>query len=192
VAATTGKQDGALPTYKSGGQLTFFSYATGVSAAGTRTRLSPQASWSYKRIGLFGEWARSRQEVRRSAASPLVRVEHRAWQAALAIVLTGEDATPGAVKPRSVFEPGKGTGALELALRVNGFDADEDAFALGLADPAKAARKARAWGLGLNWYLSRHLKQSVDYERTKFTGGAAASGDRTTENALFIRSQVSF
>lgn len=192
LAATTGQQDGALPTYKSGGQLTFFSYATGVAAAGTRTRLAPQASWSYKRVGLLGEWARSEQEIRKGATSPVVRIEHRAWQAALAIVLTGEDAAPGAVKPKSVFEPGKGAGALELAARINGFDADEDAFALGLADPAKSARKARAWGLGLNWYLNRHLKQSVDYERTKFTGGAASDGDRRAENALFIRSQISF
>lgn len=192
VAATTGKQDGALPTYKSGGQLTFFSYVAGVTAAGTRTRLAPQASWTYKRVGLFGEWTRSAQDVRKSATSPIVRLEHRAWQAAVAIVLTGEDAAIGAVRPKNVFEPGRGAGALELAARVNGFDVDEDAFTLGLADPAKSARKARAWGLGLNWYLNRHVKQSVDYERTKFTGGAPAGADRRTENALFIRSQISF
>lgn len=192
LAASSGKQAGALPTYKSGGQLSFFAYATGVAAAGRRTRLAPQASWSFKRVGLFGEWVRSAQQVRQSATAPLVRLEHRAWQAALAIVLTGADAAPGALEPRSVFEPGKGWGALELAARVNGFDVDEDAFTLGLADPVKSARKARAWGLGLNWYLNRHIKQTLDYERTKFTGGAAAGADRQTEHALFIRSQVSF
>jgi len=192
LAATTGKQAGGLPTYKSGGQLSFFAYATGVTAAGTRTRLSPQAAWSYKRVGLFGEWVRSAQDLRKSATSPVVRVGHRAWQAALAIVLTGEDAAPGALRPKRVFEPGKGAGALELAARVNGFDVEERTFTLGLADRARSARKVRAWGLGLNWYLNRHVKQTVDYERTRFTGGGAAGADRKTENALFIRSQISF
>jgi hypothetical protein len=32
----------------------------------------------------------------------------------------------------------------------------------------------------------------ADFERTTFTGGAAAGGDREPENAIFIRTQVSF
>jgi phosphate-selective porin OprO/OprP len=191
-AVTHGNQDGPLPSYKSGGQLTFFSYASGATAHGSRTRLSPQASWSYGPVGLIGEWVSSEQEVRRSATTPAVRLEHTAWQGAVAIVLTGEDATPGAIKPRKSFEPGKGWGALELVARVNGFDVDEAAFTGGLADRSRSASKARAWGLGLNWYLNRNVKQALTYERTTFTGGAAAGADRSAENALFIRSQVAF
>lgn len=191
-AVTHGNQDGPLPSYKTGGLLTFFSYATGASAYGSRTRLSPQASWSYGPVGLLGEWVSSKQDVRRNATTPAVRLEHTAWQAAVAIVLTGEDATPGSVKPKQNFEPGKGWGALELVARVNAFDVDEAAFAASLADRSRSARQAQAWGLGLNWYLNRNVKQTLSYERTSFTGGAAAGADRATENALFIRSQVSF
>ncbi len=191
-AVTHGNQDGPLPSYKTGGQLTFFSYASGATAYGSRTRLSPQASWSYGPVGLIGEWVSSEQEVRRNATTPAVKLEHTAWQGALSIVLTGEDATPGSVKPKKSFEPGKGWGALELVARVNGFDVDEAAFTAGLADRARSASQARAWGLGLNWYLNRNVKQTLTYERTSFTGGAASGADRPTENALFIRSQVSF
>lgn len=191
-AATHGHQDGPLPTYRTGGQLPFFVYSPGTSAYGSRTRLSPQASWSWGPVGLIGEWVSSEQDVRRNATTPAVRLKHTAWQAAVAIVLTGEEAAPGAVKPRKSFEPGKGWGALELVARVNAFDVDEAAFTAGLADRSRSASRARAWGLGLNWYLNRNVKQTLTYERTTFTGGAASGGDRPTENALFIRSQVSF
>ncbi len=191
-AVTHGNQDGPLPTYRTGGQLPFFVYAAGISAYGSRTRLSPQASWSWGPVGLMGEWVSSEQEVRRNVTTPAVRLKHTAWQGAVAIVLTGEEAAPGAVKPKQSFEPGKGWGALELVARVNAFDVDEAAFTAGLADPSRSASQARAWGLGLNWYLNRNVKQTLTYERTTFTGGAASGGDRPTENALFIRSQVSF
>lgn len=191
LAATRGEQSGALPSYRSGGQLGFFSYASGVTADGTRTRLSPQGQWSCGALGLFGEYARSSQRVRRG--DDLVRVSNSAWQVAAAIVLTGEEAAPGGVKPKRSFDPAKGQwGALELAVRRNALTIDADAFARGLADPARSARRARAWGLGLNWYLNRNVRQVLAFERTVFTGGAAGGAHRQTENALLVRSQVSF
>lgn len=36
------------------------------------------------------------------------------------------------------------------------------------------------------------MKQLVDFERTSFKGGAAAGKDRDAENAILIRTQVSF
>jgi phosphate-selective porin OprO/OprP len=191
IAATRGEQSGALPSYRSGGQLTFFSYASGVTADGTHTRVSPQTQWSHGPVGLFGEYARSSQDARRG--NDVVRVSNHAWQAAVAVVLTGEAASPGGVKPGRPFDPAKGQwGALELAARWSTLTIDADAFARGLADPSRSAREARAWGLGLNWYLDRNVRQSLSYERTTFEGGAAAGGDRRAENAFFIRSQISF
>jgi phosphate-selective porin OprO/OprP len=97
------------------------------------------------------------------------------------------------VRPREAFEPGRGKwGALELAARVNGIEIGTEAFSEGIVDPAKSARKAFAWALGLNWYLSRNVKQVVNFERTTFTGGAEGGEDRPAENAFFIRTQVSF
>ncbi len=191
LAATRGEQSGALPSYRSGGQLAFFGYATGVTADGQRSRLSPQLQWSHARLGLFAEYARSTQDVRRG--TDVVSLTNDAWQAALAVTLTGEEAAPGGVRPRRAFDPANGQwGALELAVRWNALTVDDDAFRRGLADPARSAHEARAWALGLNWYLSRNVKQTVSFERTRFRGGAAAGADRPSENALFIRSQVAF
>ena len=114
------------------------------------------------------------------------------WLASASVVLTGEAPASGAVTPGHPFAPAThGGGALELAARVTSLEVGLDAFRAGLADPTRAARRARAWAVGLTWYLNRNVKQVVDFERTTFTGGAAG-GDRAPENAVLIRSQISF
>jgi phosphate-selective porin OprO/OprP len=193
LAASVGDQAGALPAYRSGGQLTIASYATGVTADGRRRRLVPQLSLYSGPLGLLFEHARADAFVRRASDGQRTDVGTRAWQATAGWVLTGEPASFAGVRPRSAFDPSQGHwGALELVARVNGFEIDEQAFAAGLFDETRSVREAFAWGVGLNWYLNRYVKQVLDYERTSFTGGAAAGADRAHENALFFRTQLSF
>ena len=122
-----------------------------------------------------------------------VNLEASAWQATATVTLTGDSASYGGVRPGKIFDPGKGQwGAVELAGRVNGIELGSRAVTDGLIDPSKSVREAFAWGLGVNWYLNRNIKQVVDFEHTTFTGGAAAGADRPAENAIFIRTQVAF
>jgi phosphate-selective porin len=44
---------------------------------------------------------------------------------------------------------------------------------------------------GVNWYLNRLLKVSLDYGNTNF-GGGAALGNRLSERALLTRFQINF
>ncbi len=190
VAGSTGRQKGALPSFKSGGQQTFFTYDSKTAADGERVRWSPQAYWYAGPVGVLGEYVRSRQNVRKDATSG--KIGNRAWQVAGSVVLTGEAASAGGVKPKKPFDPAKGTwGALELAARVNVLDVDDQAFELKLADPTVAASRARAWALGVNWYLSPNFKYVLNYERTTFLGGAK-TGARPTENVLILRAQISY
>lgn len=191
VAATTGRQAGALPTYRTSGQLALFTYSSGAVADGERTRFAPQLLLDSGRFGLLAEFVQSSAVVARPPGAA-DRLRHRAWQVASSVLLTRHAAAYAGVKPREAFDPAQGHwGAVELAARVNGIELDADAFTRGYAEPARSARKAFAWGVGLNWYLSRNVKHMVSFERTRFTGGAA-TGDRPAENALFVRSQVSF
>jgi phosphate-selective porin OprO/OprP len=75
---------------------------------------------------------------------------------------------------------------------VQGLEVGSEAFTEGIVDPAKSVRKAFAWTVGLDWHLTRNVKQVVDFEHTTFSGGAAGEADRPAENAFFIRTQVSF
>ena len=188
VAGTLGDQTGSLPSYRSGGQLVFYSYAAGARADGQRSRVAPQASLYSGRVGVVGEWAQSSQYV--ASGATRARVANAAWQAAASFVITGEPASASGVRPKRSFDPEAGAwGALEIAARVNGLTVDEDAFAFGLADSTRSARKVSAWAVGLNWYLNRNVKLVGSYERTTFKGGAR-DGDRPTENALFFRAQL--
>lgn len=193
VAGTTGDQTGALAVYRSGGQLPIVSAAAGVVYDGSRTRLTPQLSFYSGPFGLLGEYARSGSDVRK-ADGTRGRFEVSAWQATATLVLTGGDrASFTGVRPAKPFDPGKGQwGALEVAARVNGLEVDDDTIAAGLVDPSRSVRDALAWALGVNWHLTRNVKQVLDYERTRFAGGAADGADRDDENALFFRTQISF
>lgn len=193
IAGTTGTQEGAVPAYRTGGQAPLFTYAPDVVADGTRTRLAPQLMFHRGPFGLMAEYARTRAAVRRPLEKSASNMVVEAWQATASWSLTGEPESYAGLRPRRPYDPARGQwGALELVARVNGFRADARAFRDGFADAAVSARKARAWGVGLNWLLTRNVKEAISYERTSFTGGAAGELDRPAENALFIRTQVAF
>ena len=203
VSASTGNQNGTatssattgLASYKTGGQLTFFSYRSDGTAAGTtlaagrRQRLSPQAYWYAGPFGVLAEYVRSSQEVSRGAAA--AKIENDAWQAAASFVLFGGEPSFRGVDPKQPFDASQHHwGALELAARYNVLDVDDKAFPL-FANPASAASRATAWAVGLNWYLTRGVRFLLDYEQTRFKGGAA-TGDRPDEKVVLDRIQISF
>ena len=198
VAASVGDKEGAgngfLPRYRTPGQNVFFNYRSTVLADGRHTRLSPQA-WFYRNaFGLQAEAIRSQQEVS-LAGIPASRTElsHDAWQVTGSWVITGEDASyRGVAKPSRPFTAGAdGWGAFELVARYGELDVDDDAFGL-FADPAVAASRARAWGIGLNWYLNSNLKLVLNHTRASFDGGSTAGRDREDESTVFSRLQLAF
>src|SRR5205807_2145627 len=85
-----GDQAGALPSFKSSAQQTFFSYVPGATASGERTRMSPAAFYYYKSVGAFAEYACSTQAVKSSAAA--ADVTNRGWEVTGSFVLTFERA----------------------------------------------------------------------------------------------------
>lgn len=193
-----------LASYKTTGQQTFFSYrgnGTGLTNAtyadGQRLRVSPQFYYYLGRFGVLGEYVDVSQDVTRvnGAVTRSDTLDNKAWQVQFSWFVTGEDEAFKGFTPSSTFEPGKpGRGAFELVARYHELSVDDAAFAGGsdsFADPKKSARKARAAGVGVNWYLNQNVKWSLNYERTQFDGGAA-TGDRPDEKAILTRFGLSF
>jgi phosphate-selective porin OprO/OprP len=194
-AVSTGNAVGALRSYTSVSQVGVFSYLASVTAAGDRRRISPQASFFLGPVGVLAEYVRSVQDVQKiETGKPTLFAETRssAWSVTGSYVLTGEDASYGtSVKPKSFFVPSAGKwGALQLVARVNALSVDPAAFPV-FADPTRSVRKARAWGVGLNWIWNTNLKYVLDYEQTRFTGGAT-QGNRADEKSVQTRLHLSF
>ncbi len=201
MAGTVGNQDGSvsspnLPAFRTSGQNVFFRYLSGPAltntavANGQRIRYAPQAYYYWGPLGLLGEYYVTDQEVQMSPTE--TRLRNTAWQVAASVVLTGEKASFKGVTPRRPFDwKAGGWGAVELAGRYSELRVDPDAFPT-FASLSRSAQEARAWAVGLNWYLNRNIKFVADYEQTEFAGGAPGGKDRETERAVVARAQVRF
>jgi phosphate-selective porin OprO/OprP len=200
-----------LPSYRTPGQQTFFSYRATTAAAGAtpavngtfadgdRVRWSPQAYYYVGSFGLLGEYVNVSQDVTRLTPTAGLRsasLDNKAWQVQFSWFATGEDESFRGFTPGSVFSLDNRTwGALELVARYHELDIDDDAFTGGgnsFANPDSSASKASAWGVGINWYLSQNYRWSLNYDVTSFEGGAAAGGDRPGEKAVFTRFGLQF
>lgn len=183
----------ALPTLRTQIlQQTFFTYVGGTmpaTADGTRTRYTAAVWYFHKAFGGWGEYVHTTTPVTRAGVSGAIGID--AWQITGSWVLTGENATDAGsgVRPRDNFDFGAGHwGAFQVAARYHALAVDEQAFALGFADPT-ASRTADAWTVGLNWYLTGNVRTTCNFERTVFDDD---TGPRRAENALAFRTQLSF
>ena len=194
LAASTGNEHGTvsasgLPSYVSPGQQTLFRYRDSTVANGRRYRVAPQAYYYAGPLGLLGEYVVSAQNLTRGAASG--RVRNTGWQVAGSWFLTGEQASYTVVTPRRPFDPAAGAwGAVELAVRYGELTLDDAAFPV-YANAATSVRKARAWAVGVTWHLARAEQIEVNYEDTRFTGGAGTR-NRAPEHFLVTRIQQAF
>ncbi len=187
-----------LGVYKTPGDLTYFSYRTNSPATpagtaiadGKRTRFSPQAYWYVGRVGLMAEYVESSQQVALGTTGDFLT--NTAWQGLVTVLLTDDRSSYKGVSPKKPFDTKRrgGKGAVELALRHSRVDVDAKAFPI-FADPARAARTADEWAAGVNWYLTRNVRVTLNYDVTRFEGGAAG-GDRETEKVWLSRFQISF
>lgn len=186
-----------LPSFRTPGQSTFFRYRADTIADGERTRLAPQLYYYVGPLGLIGEYTEVSQDISRPTPIGLRTdtIDTDAWQLAASYFLTGEEAAYKGFKPKATFSPADGTwGAFELVARVQALEVEDAAFAGGsdsFADPLASASEATSWGVGLNWYLNDNLKWMLDYERTRFEGGAV-DGDREDEDAIQLRLALGF
>jgi phosphate-selective porin OprO and OprP len=201
--------DPLLPSYKTVGQQTFFSYrsstaatattaaaSNGTYAKGERLRWTPQLYYSARSVGFLAEYVHVSQDVARDIgpATRTAVLTNTGWQAQLSWFVTGENESYRGFTPRSTFALGKpGWGAFELVARYSELAVDRQAFLGGnnsFANPATSAREAQDAGIGVNWYLNQNVKWALDYDQTHFEGFDGSA--RPDEKALFMRVQLAF
>jgi len=188
-ATTAGRTGG----YRTDGQQTFFSYDSSVVAAGKGFTWSPQGYYYNGPLGILAEYVGSSIEVQRPTFG-VREVKNFGYNLTVGYVLTGESASYRGVTPKTVFNPAAGTwGAFELVGRVSGLDVDDTVFAgpaaSRLANPNTSATKLTAYGVGLNWYLSRSVRANFNLFQNKFD---LAPGAAPAANALIADDETTF
>ena len=192
LGGSSSNQHGAISGLKTVGQSTFFKYSSKTLADGDHHRIAPQAYYYFGPLGLLGEYAISSQNVINKTKTAQVRNE--AWDLAGSFILTGEKNSYAGVRPRNSFEPTRGFrhfGAVELALRYSQVTIGNNAFP-AFANPNTAAQQADERAIGLNWYLNRFVKLTIDYEHTTFRMALRTIKPLHNEDVLMSRVQLAF
>lgn len=186
IGGSTGKQTGTLPAFRTSVGQTYFSYATGATANGARTRVTPAFFYYYKALGVFGEYMRSTQNIARTGTSRAFT--NTAWNITGSYLLTGEAASAGLTRPRLPFDPPAGHwGALQIVARYSVLNADDEIFDAGFAATG-ASETAKQFAAGVNWHPASVFKYYLNYERTEFDAGAFPA--RPTEKIILFRVQL--
>ena len=194
IGGSSGSVDGeGLPAYKSFAQNTFFTFGSGVTEAGHRSRLAPAAYYYMGGFGLLTEYGLTEESLQKGT----LRADFgfRAYQTAVSYMLTGEKKSQGSPTPKHNFDPKTGGwGAWEVAVRTSEFWADHALFNDNFVSATTSPRTAHEVVGGINWYLNRLVRISGDYGRTNFGGGAtlAAGLNRPTERVIIFRLQINF
>jgi len=188
LAGSHGTQPDLLPTFRTSGQQTYFTYVSGAVGDGARFRVSPQAFYYHGPFGGYAEYVRSSGQVRHDIVA--ADLDHVAWQVAASWMLTGEAATDHGVRPRANFDPAHHSwGAFQIGARYHQLTVDRAAVTLGLTPPS-SSRSARAWTGGATWYPNSFVKWLFNVERTVFDAGSSVP--RPPENLIVFRAQLAF
>lgn len=197
-AAGTAVTSTNLPSYRTVGGNTFFSYAaptgtpiaTTARADGERLRFSPQLYWSIAAFDVLTEYVATTQHVAMGTTAD-DNITNTAWQVAVGYVITGEKASFKGVTPGNSVGT-DGWGAWQVVARFGVIEIDDTAFDNGYASRTSSASSATNVGVGMNWYLNRNLKLMLNYDRVVFEDGAAGNDDRETEQVIQSRIQFVF
>lgn len=197
------ERNGTISSYRTAGRQTFFTYNSGVTAAGARYYMSPQAYYYFGPLGLLAEYVTNTQAFNRNIlvkkgkfnqyVNDYETFTDRGYNVQASYVLTGEDSSYYGVKPYHPFDPRNGTwGAFEVGARVGSLAADSGKFKLNFVNPSVSARTATEYGVAFNWYLSQNVKWQLNYVRTFFDKGGPGGSDRPDESVISTQLQLYF
>ncbi len=189
--------------YKTWGQSNWFSYNSGVTASGERTRLDVQGYYYWRHLGLMAEYAQDDHALNLVSKGSKGILTSRTdnftdtgYMVQASYFLTGENSSYGWVKPLHPFDPRNGEwGALDVAARISNVATQTRQFQLGFANPSVAAKTATEFAVGVNWYLNSNIKYYFDYANTYFYQGAGTTArptDRPNESAFESQLQLAF
>ncbi len=160
---------------------------------GRRSRLHPQMVWGYGPLGFLADWTETTQNLSYFAESGKFQEQltqrNQANQMTFIYNLTQEEFNLFHFIPNRPFKlfSKNCIGGLQMVFRWSGLQLDPNVFKKTFtenndsknytyyyfADPRISVQKANTWSIGLNWYWSRFIRWTMEYDFTSFVGGCS-------------------
>src|SRR5262245_41868453 len=152
---------------------------------GTRRRIVPNLSWPIGPFSLRAEYIYRTDDL--PAAAPVEALRMKGWYAYVTYILTGENK-----KPEDRIVPLGEWGAVELAFRVAQAKI-QNAFESTIFLPAGNAELVTSYTFGVNWWVTRNVRFTLDIIREKYSDPLQFETRRESKlmGAIF-RAQIDF
>jgi phosphate-selective porin OprO and OprP len=194
---------GNLPGLNSIAQNMFYNYENNpshslnysVTANGLRSRIHPQAVWSYGPFGIIGDWTRTLQTLslydnnNDMNSDQSTRQSNSAAMISFIYNLTQEEFNLFHLIPNNHFKLFQKNqyGALQLVFRLSQLNLDPSVFQSKFSemingqeyifyhfvDPRTSIQQAKSWSIGLNWYWNQYLRFTFEYDQSSYLGGCS-------------------
>lgn len=174
-----------------------------VIANGPRSRIHPQAVWSYGPLGIIGDWTQTSQSLalvnQITNEYPYLSTQQTNQASMLTLIynLTKEDFNLFHFIPNHNFKPFTKDeyGGFQMVLRWSQLNLDpsvfESTYAVNInnqdyifynfVDPRTSIQKANSWSVGLNWYWNQFLRFTFEYDQSSYLGGCSTGAMDATD-----------
>lgn len=184
------------PMQTMGFDRTIFAYNNSVTGNGAETKILPQMSWFWNRIGVMSTFIHSWEPKIDHASGRSGTLQHQAWMVQGEFALTDDEPAFNRVAPKHPFDGRWGSfthgnwGAWTIAARYSEQDLDPNTFGLNLGAATIYARTAKGYSLALNWYASREIRLQSIWEHTDLKGANSTYVASGTSDFLIFRATL--
>ncbi|MEW6543874.1 MAG: porin [Nitrospirota bacterium] len=182
---------GQQPMLTMGQDRIIFQYQDTVTGNGFHTRIVPQMSWFWGRLGVMSLFVHTWEPKINRATGLTGTVQNEAWMVQGEFALTDDEPAFIRVTPKRPFNPARplsgNWGAWTIAARYSEQRVDPQAFGLGFASAQLYAQTAKGTSVALNWYASREFRLQGIWEHTDFFGATPAFSASNRADLLIVR-----
>jgi len=170
-----------------------FQYNNSVTGNGAETKILPQMSWFWGRLGVMSTFIHSWEPKINHATGRSDTLQHQAWMAQGEVALTDDEPAFNRLTPRHPFD---GTwssfrngnwGAFTIAARYSEQRLDPSTFGLQFGDAPLYAQSAKGYSIGFNWYASREFRLQGMWEHTDLKGANSTYAASGTLDFIIVR-----
>ena len=181
------------PMLTMGFDRTIFQYNNSVTGNGAETKILPQMSWFWGRLGVMSTFIHTWEPKIDHATGRSDTLQHEAWMVQGEVALTDDEPAFNRLNPKHPFDGTWGSfkrgnwGAFTIAGRYSEQYLDPSTFGLGFGNATIYARTAKGYSIDLTWYANREFRIQSMWEHTDLKGANSTYIASGTSDFIIVR-----